>query len=134
MDLKRDLFLPVATRVRDRADSLREIRRFARSGIEGWFKVEVVPSLGDRVQALQNKGPDLLLSTGDQVELKAATDLNPPYLRDGAVKYGTPCLFLGDARDPARIGQLSDSGVRLVAYEVFSDGANAWVVGLLAPE
>ena len=30
-------------------------------GIEGWFKVEVVAALGDRVQRLCNKGPDLEL-------------------------------------------------------------------------
>ena len=94
MDLERDVFLPVAKRLRARADSLREMRRFPRSGIEGWLKVEVVAALGEKVAALQNEGPDILLSTGDKVELKAATDLNPQYLRDGSTKYNTPCSLV----------------------------------------
>lgn len=133
MDIKADVFLPVAKRLRDRADSLREMRRFPRSGIEAWLKVEVVAALGQKVAALQNKGPDILLSTGEQIELKAATDLNPQYIREGATKYNTPCIFLGDGRDPKRISQIAGEGVRLVAYDVFSDGANEWVVAMVAP-
>ena len=134
MDLKRDLFLPVAKRLRDRADSLREMRRFPRSGIEGWLKVEVVAALGGKVAKLQNKGPDIVLSTGDKVELKAATNLEPRYLRDGSTKYNTFCIFLGDGRDPMRVAQIAGNGVKLVAYEVFSDGFNEWVVGMVAQD
>jgi len=134
MDLKRDLFLPVAKRLRDRADSLREMRRFPRSGIEGWLKVEVVAALGEKVTKLQNKGPDIVLSTGDKVELKAATNLEPRYLRDGSTKYNTSCIFLGDGRDPMRVAQIAGNGVKLVAYEVFSDGFNEWVVGIVAQD
>ena len=53
------IFCPVAKRVLDQADSLREIARFPKAGIEGWLKVEAVWALSDLVAKLQNKGPDL---------------------------------------------------------------------------
>lgn len=134
MDLRDDVFVPVAKRLRDRADSLREVRRFRRSGIEGWLKVEAVAALGQKIEALQNKGPDLLLRTGDKIQLKAATDLNIQYIREGATKYGTPCIFLGDGDDGERIERISGGGVKLVDRQVLSDGVNQWVVGIVAPE
>lgn len=95
-ELKEGVFVPISSRIRERLDSLRYVKGFPRSGIEGWLKVEAVAALRGRVTALQNKGPDLLLETGLQVELKGATDLNPSWIRQGALKYAVPCLFLGD--------------------------------------
>ena len=96
--------------------------------------MEVIAALGKKVRALQNKGPDILLSTGERIELKAATDFNPRYLRDGSTKYNTPCIFLADGRDRARIKEIGGNGVELVAHEVFSDGVNEWVIGVIAPD
>ncbi|MEK7711211.1 MAG: hypothetical protein AAB341_04870 [Planctomycetota bacterium] len=63
LDLVRDVFEPVALRIESRRDSLKGLHRLPSKnmGIEGWFKVEVVAALGDRVQRLCNKGPDLEL-------------------------------------------------------------------------
>ena len=135
MDLKRDVFLPVAERLKARKDSLLPLGRFLGSqiGIEAWFKVEVVAALGDEITALNNKGADLSLSTGEEIELKAATDLNLGYIRKGCTRDNVPCLFLGDGRDPTRIDELEAEDVKFIAYEVFSDGANDGVVGLIEP-
>ena len=72
------------------------------------------------------------------IELKAATDLNPTYLREGATKYCVPkystfagCLFLGDGSDDSKINQLSKGGIELLASQKIYDGAGTWLVGLL---
>ncbi len=134
MDLKTDILIPVAKRIRERADSLRVVKRFPRSGIEGWLKVEAVAALGDKVKKLQNKGPDLVLQDDLTLELKGATDLNPSWIKGGALKYNAPCLFLGDGRQPERIAALrADGTIELIGYEVFSDGNSEWVVGIISP-
>ena len=129
LDLERDVFPPVARRIQNRADSLRGLKRFRRTGIEGWLKVEVVAALGDIVKRFRNKGPDLMLASGAQIELKAATDLNVPWLSRCAAQV--PCLFLGDGSDESRIGRFQQYGVDLVAHQFFSDGAEKWVLGLI---
>lgn len=139
VDLKREVFLPVAARIRDRAESLRQMMRFGSCGIEGWFKVEAVAALGEKIVRLRNKGPDLQIKIRDHpsfdVELKAATDLNAVYIRQGSTKYNVPCMFLGNGGNPQKIAHLATGGiVRLLAYEVFSDGMNTWVVGIVTPE
>jgi hypothetical protein len=85
--LKAEIFEPVANRIKDEAESLRQVRRFKCSGIEGWFKVEAVAALGKRVEGLQNRGPDLRL-LDVCIELKAATDCNTVYILKG-LRYGT---------------------------------------------
>jgi hypothetical protein len=60
--LKKEVFVPVTERVKDRRDSLLHITRFPRSGIEGWLKVETARALGVRVKKLHNNGPDLQLA------------------------------------------------------------------------
>ena len=133
LDLKKDVLLPVAKRLKKRADSLKQIKRFPKSGIEGWLKVEVVSVLGNKIIKLQNKGPDLLFTEDTQIEIKAATDFNLTYLRDGALKYNSPCLFLGDGSDKSRINQLANGQIELIGYDVFSDGASDWVIGIIIP-
>ena len=134
MDPKQDIFMPVIIRLIKRRDSLREIRRFPAVGIEGWFKVEVIAALGKKVAALQNKGPDLLMDCGIEIELKAATDLNPSYIRNGVLRDNVPCLFLGNGQEPALISRIPGQGIKMLAYNVFSDGTNKWVIGLITPE
>ena len=134
MDLKKIIFHPVAAKIRGKADSLKEIKRFPKTGIEGWLKVEVVAALGKKIIALKNQGPDLILKNGLQIELKAATDLNLAYIRDGALKYRCPCLFLCDGNDPNRIEAIGkDPQIRFIAHEIFSDGENKWVIGIIEP-
>jgi hypothetical protein len=59
--LKEDIFHPSAVRIQGKADSLKEIKRFPRTGIEGWLKVEIVAALGKKIEELKNQGPDLIL-------------------------------------------------------------------------
>jgi hypothetical protein len=132
LDLEREVFLFVARRIRSRADSLRALKRFPRSGIEGWLKVQVVAALGSLVKRLQNKGLDLLLASGVEIELRAATDLNIPRLSAGASV--APCLFVGEGSDESRIASFQKHGVDLLAHQFFSDGAEQWVLGLLRPK
>ena len=134
MLLKKVIFHPVAARIRGKANSLKEIKRFSKTGIEGWLKVEAVAALGKKIIALKNRGPDLLLENGLKIELKGATDLNLTYIRDGALKYRCPCLFLGDGNDPSRIDAIKkDSQIRFIEHEIFSDGENKWVIGIIEP-
>ena len=134
MVLKEDIFHPVAARIQTKADSLKEIKRFPRTGIEGWLKVEVVAALGKKIIALKNQGPDLIFENDLKIEIKAATDLNLAYIRDGALKYRCPCLFLGDGSDPSRIEAIEkDPQIRFIGHEIFSDGENKWVIGIIEP-
>jgi hypothetical protein len=101
--------------------------------LEGWLKVEACVALGTRVARLQNNGPDLVLTSGEEIELKAATDLNVGYLSQGATKYHVPCLFLGDGSDMNRMRLFADHAVDLIAQHQFSDGKENWVIGLIVP-
>jgi hypothetical protein len=123
----------IASKVRERVDSLDHVFRFKRSGIEAWFKVEVVAALGDLVVSLNNKGPDLTLSNGMMIELKGATDFNPSYLRDGALKDKVPCLFLGNGEEERNVNRLkSMTSIHVVGLE-FIKGHYKWVVGCIVP-
>jgi hypothetical protein len=137
--LRSVVFAPVLARMKMRADSLREVKRFERCGIEGWFKVEVVAALGEKVLAICNKGPDLWLNggtdAGTRLELKAATDFNRNYLIQPLKKekYGAPCLFLGDGTGRNGFPTSDHDDFEVIGCEVFSDGAGLWVVGLVGP-
>jgi hypothetical protein len=133
LDLKSDVFEPVAARIAERRDSLLNIKRFPRTGIEGWFKVEILAALGNIVKSLQNVGPDLLLADGTQIEIKAATDFHKGFFLDPIRKYGTPSLFLGDGADPTKLTSCTEPDIDIVGFEVFSDGKNNWLLGLVRP-
>jgi hypothetical protein len=135
MDLIKDIFKPVVVRICNKLESLAKsrIKRFPKTGIEGWFKVEVVAALSEKVIKLQNRGPDLILENGLEIELKAATDLNPA-IRDGALNYSCHCLFLGNGDDASRIEKLKqDPSIKIVDYDLFSDGESKWIVGIIKP-
>ncbi len=136
-DRLRTIHSAVSKRVQERVDSIDPMFRFLRTGIEGWFKVETIAALdiiGDRVISLNNSGPDLTLAGELLIELKGATDFNPIYLRDGALKYGVPCLFLGSGENLRNIEQLNSmSQIRVIAYE-FPKGIHTWAVGCIAPK
>jgi hypothetical protein len=135
----REICEPIFHRVEDRRESLSGLHRFPRLGIEGWLKVEAAAALGSRVEQIRNNGPDLFVRYGDtivMIELKAATDLNASYLRDGATKYASAigCLFLGDGSNPGAIAKLATDEVRLAPWTIFRDAAEgAWVIGFLHP-
>lgn len=139
-DLKQDILKPVVKRIIERKDSLIELRRFAKNlGFEGWLKVEAIAALNKKVMDVKNKGVDLLLDDGLEIELKAANDLNRSYIRKGATKYQTPCLFIGgldigDGSKGKKVEMLESEKVRIIAYEIFNDGKNKWVVGIVAPK
>ena len=133
MDLKKDIFDPVAERIRQKADSLRNIKRFPRAGIESWFKVEIVAVLGNRVRQVRNKGPDILFDDGTEVEIKGATDFHKGFFVDPVRKYKCPCLFLGDGKNPDILKKNADKWIEIVGYEIFSDGEGDWLIGLVKP-
>jgi hypothetical protein len=133
LDLRSVVFVPVLAQMKMRAGSLRNVKRFKRCGIEGWFKVEVVAALGERVLAICNKDPDLLLSDRTGLELKAATDFNRGYFLEPLKKYRAPCLFLGDGSRHKSFPTSGDDDFEVIGYEVFSDGAGQWAVGLVSP-
>jgi len=133
-DLKADVFEPVVERIIARRDSLVNVKPFPRTGIEGWFKVEIIAALEDMVKALQNKGPDLLLKDGTRIELKAATDFHKGFFAGPIRKYNVPSLFLGDGPDPTKLTSCADPAIEIVGYKVFSDGRNDWLLGLVRPK
>lgn len=135
MDLLEDILNTVISRILDRRDSLKDIKRFESTGIEGWLKVEVVAALRNKVAELQNKGPDLLLEDNTEITLKAGTDFNPVCFIEGSLKYNCPCIFLGDADSHKRIAELtSNSGIKIVGYKMFNDGVSDWVIGMIRPQ
>lgn len=128
-----DLVNIIAERVHLRIDSLDSVYRFKRCGVEAWFKVEVSAALGEIVLSLNNKGPDLTLTDGQQIELKAATDFNPTYFCDGSLKYNVPCLFLGDGGAKQNINRLvAMENIRLVSIKLLH-GVNTWAIGCIVP-
>jgi hypothetical protein len=52
----------------------------------------------------------------------------------GATKYNSACLFIGDG-DSRGIEKLaSDKRITLLAHEVFSDGVSPWIIGIVIPK
>jgi len=124
--------------MKERKDSLRNMKRFPNAGIEGWLKVEVVAVLGDKVRALQNKGPDLLLEDGTKkgmgLELKASTNFARTYYLEPLYKYRVPCLFLsGDGTGRTGFPTTDQDDFEVVDCKVFSDGLGEWIIGLVKP-
>jgi hypothetical protein len=96
--------------------------------------VEVVAAIGDIVRSIQNKGPDIVLIDGTQVELKAATNFDKRYFLDPINKYGCASLFLGDGSNNA-LTAFDGDGIEIVGCEFFNDGKNGrWVLGLMKPK
>ncbi len=132
IDLRNEVFVPVLARMRERAESLRNMKRFAKTGFEGWFKVEIVAVLGNKVKALRNKGPDLEFEDGTKVELKATADFDKTYLIHKPIrKYGVPCFFLADGTNQTGFTPASSDDFEVVGWEVFSD--DKWLMGLVKP-
>jgi hypothetical protein len=125
----------VASRIKNRVDSLDPLYEYKNLGIEGWFKVELVcvlKELGEKDIRLKNKGPDIILPGGLQIELKAATDFNSTYLQDGALKDNVPCIFLGIAERSSIERLKSISKIRVIdIFEI--GGIYKWVVGCIVP-
>jgi hypothetical protein len=133
-DLQRDILKPVVKRIKSRKDSLVELRRFASNlGFEGWLKVETIAVLGKKLRWARNTKADLLFEGGLEIELKGANDLNLSGLRNAALTYKTPCLFIGDGSREEKVEKLATEEIDIIGYEIFSDGKNKWVVGMIAP-
>jgi hypothetical protein len=129
-------FRLVAERVKDRRDSLLSVTRFRRLGIEGWFKVEAVRALGNRMKRLHNHGPDLELVDELFIELKAGTDFNPSWISE-ALKYASThqrfgCLFLYSGNISTCVEQLKHW--TMLDHEKFSVETDEWIIGLIVPE
>jgi hypothetical protein len=133
--VKNEVFPFVIRRIKERKESLVNMGIFKATGIEGWFKVEVVTALAGTkhaVKALRNKGPDLHLESEIDIELKGATDFNISYLRSEMKRHGTFLLFLQNGSDRDRIKKLASyDDVELLCHETFSDGTNEWIIGLI---
>ena len=134
-DLYRDVFQPVAARVTERTDSLRNVKCFRNCGIEGWLKVEIVAALGDRVARLKNKGPDVELKDKTCIEIKAATNFDMGWcVRTPFAKYGVPVLFLADGAKPDKFICGKDDVFEIVGSQKIFDGANDWLLGMVKPK
>lgn len=126
------IFDVVAGRVKEKRESLRELKRFQKMGIEGWLKVEAITALRDKIKKVRNRGPDLVLKNDIEIELKAATDFSPKYIIEGATKYQKLCLFLGDGSDRENIEKLrSEEAIEVVNAEIFRDNGNEWIIGMI---
>lgn len=131
--LKEDVFNPLVDHIRKRRKSLTEVKRFSNVGIEGWLKVETIAALSEKIKAVQNKGPDLILEGNIEIELKAATGFSLAWIK-GGLKYGTACLFLLDGSDRERIKALEyDKSINVIGCKQFNDGKNQWVIGIVEP-
>lgn len=138
-----DVFAHVADRVNAKRDYLPQFHGFKNQGLEGWFTVQAILALGERVERIQlNNGPDLVLRDAAaviEVELKAASDLNPSWVLRDAKKYlSRPnfagCVFLGDGTDEGKMDSLcSDEEVQLYTHRRFHDGTGWWLIGLFTP-
>jgi|WetSurMetagenome_2_1015567.scaffolds.fasta_scaffold81512_1 hypothetical protein len=137
LDLIKDIFDPVVEKIKQKIESLRNIKPFKGVGIEGWFKVEIVAALGNKVKSIKNSGPDLELEDGTKIEIKAATDFNKNYFFDPIQKYNAPCLFLADGSNPKKLTDNLRDDVELV-YEVINDPKEGskgdWLIGLVKPK
>jgi len=138
VDIIKDVFRPVAQRVKSRADSLVCLKNVPACGIEGWLKIEAAAALGDRFVKFQNKGPDLLLKDDFKVELKAAGGLGPAWIVSG-LKYEHPCLFLcGHAQQQIIERLRTNPKVSQLVYEIFfpdrADRTNPWIIGVAVPK
>jgi len=133
MDLKEDVFLPVVERVKERKESLRNMKRFSRSGIEGWFKVEIVAALGNKIKSIKNEGPDFTLEDGTDIKIKAATNFVRNYYVAAVKEYGCPCLFLLDGTNLPKLPFDPKTGVELIGSEIVRDGDDNWIVGMVKP-
>lgn len=136
----REIFVMVADRVKRNKESLREAKKFRKAGIEGWLKVETIAALRDDVKEVSNKDHDLVVQVHEnklEIELRAESDFNPEYIKNGATKYASKqalCLFLGDGSDKEKIEDLiSDSNIEVVGRETFTDDGNKWVIGMIKP-
>jgi len=135
LDLYRDVFQPVAARLTERTDSLRSIKRFSNSGIEGWFKVEIVAALGDKVISIKNVGPDLILEDRTNIQIKAATNFDKSWcILYPLQKYGTPVLFLADGARPEKFTSGNNEIFEIVGCQIISDGMNNWLLGMVKPK
>jgi hypothetical protein len=125
----------VATSVGERMAPLKQVEKYKNSGIEAWFKVEVFHALKDTDPVLrpQNKGPDLALNDGLEIELKGATDFNIKGWFVPGLKYGTPCLFLGWTEVPSKhVRELTvSSQFETVGITCLCN--SGWHVGMIVP-
>lgn len=100
MDNFETIYYSALNHFRKVIDTLSAIEKLNQNtlGLEGWFRVELVKSLeGTKIiERISNKGADIKMIDGTELELKAAKDLNFGYLVNGA--KNCPCLFLGKPR------------------------------------
>ena len=75
----------------------------------------------------------MTLSDNLYIELKGATDFNPSYLRDGALKDDVPCLFLGSAEFESNNDRLKAmENIRILGLKHIQ-GTHKWIVGIIVP-
>ncbi len=132
-----DVFLIVADRIRKRKKSLRQVRNYRYSGIEGWFKLEAIAALQDYVKEARNKSPDLVVKVHEsqmEITLHASTEFDPFQIKLGSIQHKTLCLFLADGSTKEKIEELlSDKDVDMIRRSTFKDNGNKWVVGMIRP-
>jgi hypothetical protein len=136
--VKNEVFPIVLSRIKERKDYLIDKQGFPNGhGLEGWFLVQIITTLVNTKHAVKeyriSKGPDLLLESGIEIELKGETNFVLSDIKKG-LQYGTLCLFLANGSSKNTIRKLElDNDVDMIRYETFSDGLNEWIIRLIAP-
>ena len=144
LNLKKEVFQPVVERIKGRSESLKPLKGLGRIGLEGWFKVEIIAALRDKVITPPQRDlsgrrihqPDLLLKGNQPIELKAVNcKFEEGWVKDG-MKYGHPCLFLYRVEDKTmltnQISLLKRENIRNVGCDFF-DAEGTWVIGMVKP-
>jgi hypothetical protein len=129
----KEIFYLVAKRIEEKKESLRGLKEHRCMGLEGWLKVEAVAALGEKVRHVRSRGADLEFESGN-VELKAATNFDSDYVKEGAMKYNAPCLFPGDGNNKENIDKIKiEKDIEIVALKLLKDGGEKWVIGMVRP-
>lgn len=137
IDLLKDVFAPVMEKVKERRDELKGLqrRRLHAFYLAGWLSELLMEVLQDSEVKphLSPNGPDITFGDKSKLTLKGSTSFDLEwFVKDGAVKPGTPLLFLGNGRDKQTIGQLKRcSGIKVLTYEYLNDGEDDWIVTLI---
>ena len=92
-----DIFEAVKARILDRLDSLNGLEVLSNTiSFEGWLKVEAINAINKQIDRAQNRGSDLKLNDGSNIELKASMDPIHKYYfhhKNGS-KYSDPVLVI----------------------------------------
>jgi hypothetical protein len=84
------------------------------AGFEGWLKVEVIAALGNKIREIRNRGADLLLEGGLEIELKAVGNLAYSWIiKEGVIRYKAHAYFSEMGRIEKKLKTLNLTSIDL---------------------